>query len=153
MDEKLLPENILKKAHISTGGEYSWHKEDFIEVIEAARSIGLASIGGNVQYIFPDGIYDLYWLTYDSKDWKPGEAWADYVDRSATEVIEGFMKLCSTTNFHDIAREERFAHKRVILEGEPNSNLWFINYFMSEASIPAFENWKKMMNGHLKASG
>jgi hypothetical protein len=28
--------------------------------------------------------------------------------------------------------------------------LWFVIYFMNEASIPMFEDWRKMMGDHLK---
>jgi hypothetical protein len=145
MDEKLLPEHIIKKAHITPTDEYSWKKEDFEEVIEAARSVGLASIGGSPQFKFSYGTYELYWINYDSQDRKPGEAWASYVDRSANEVLAAFRQLCSTTDFRAEAGDWKS-----IRADDPIDYLWFVIYFMREASIPMFDDWRKLMGDHLK---
>ena len=103
MDEQLLPKHIISRAHITLPSEYSWKKEDIEEVIEAARSIGLASLGGQVQFITPYGVYELYWLNYNSQDQVPGETWASYVDRCASEVIVEFRRLCANTDFRQVA--------------------------------------------------
>ena len=145
MDEKLLPEHIVEKAHITLPDEYSWKKEDFEEVIEAARSVGLVSIGGSPQFIFPYGTYELYWINYDFQDRKPGEAWSSYVDRSSEEIIGNFRRLCSNRDFRAEAGDWKS-----IRADDPVDYLWFVIYFMSEASIPMFEQWQKTMGDHLK---
>jgi hypothetical protein len=60
MDEGLLPKQLLEKAHISPDGEYAWRKEDIPVVLEAARSIGLAPVGGQPQFIIPEYICDVH---------------------------------------------------------------------------------------------
>ena len=90
--ELKLPQSILNKA-IKKGNEYGWKKEDVLEVIETARKLGLATIGGQVQYVLPQGTCELYWLSYDSSDRRRGERWSDYSDRSALECSEKFIKI------------------------------------------------------------
>ena len=134
MDEKLLPSHIIKKAHI-TSNEYSWKKDDFEEVIEAARFVGLASIGGSPQFIFPDGISELYWINYDSQDRKQGETWASYVHRSAEEVIANFRQVCASREF------QAEVWDRTSIQPDNLDHLWFVIYFMREASTPKYEEW------------
>lgn len=108
-------------------------------------------LGGEVQFIFPYGTYELYWLHYDSQDLKPGEAWASYVDRSASEVVADFKRLCDTTNFRVEAGDWRGIRAEVPEDAiDLIDYLWFVIYFMNEASIPMFEDWRKMMGDHLK---
>ena len=47
MEEFKLPKNLLDKA-IKSGNEYGWRKANVLEVIEAARQIPMATIGGEV---------------------------------------------------------------------------------------------------------
>jgi len=90
--ELKLPAHFLEKA-IKSGNEYGWKKGDVLDVIEAARQTHLAAIGGQVQYIWPDAICELYWLSYDSEDRKTKEEWVSYCNRTAFECSEKFKKL------------------------------------------------------------
>ncbi|MHB9026376.1 MAG: hypothetical protein ACYC7E_19730 [Armatimonadota bacterium] len=85
--EEQLPPDILRRA-VRSGHEYGWRKDDVIRAIEAARDAGLATLGGQAQFVFPERIFDLYWLHYDPADWRQDETWHDYVARSARESIE-----------------------------------------------------------------
>ncbi len=100
--EQRLPKSILDKAIKSTN-EFGWAQEDFPEVIEAARKIKLAVIGGQVQYVLPDGICELYWLSYDPAERQINETWLTYCDRTANECLEKFNKLIATTNIEEEA--------------------------------------------------
>jgi hypothetical protein len=80
--EQRLPISILDKAIKSTN-EFGWIQEDFSEVIKAARNAQLAVIGGQVQYVLPDGTCELYWLSYDPADRQINEPWLAYCDRTA----------------------------------------------------------------------
>src|SRR5580693_7675601 len=93
--ELKLPEYLLEKA-IKSGNEYGWKKADVLEVIETARQIRMGTIGGQVQYVWPDATCELYWLSYDSEDRKDKENWAEYCDRTAFECSEKFKKLIIT---------------------------------------------------------
>ncbi len=96
-EEQRLPKHILDKA-LKSSGEYGWRQQDFSEVIEAARKAKLAIIGGQVQYVLPDGTCELYWLSYDPADRHINEPWLTYCDRSAKECLQKFNKLIATTN-------------------------------------------------------
>ena len=99
--EQRLPKSILDKA-IKSINEFGWRQEDFLEVIEAAKQTHLAIIGGQVQYVLPDGTCELYWLSYDPTDRQLNETWLTYCDRTANECLEKFNKLIATT---DIEKE------------------------------------------------
>jgi hypothetical protein len=95
--EQRLPKSILDKAIKSTN-EFGWRQEDFLEVIEAARQKFLAIVGGQVQYVLPDGTSELYWLSYDSTEREPSETWLTYCNRTAEECLDKFSKLIATTD-------------------------------------------------------
>lgn len=95
--EQRLPKSILDKAIKSTN-EFGWTQEDFLEVIEAAKKTKLAVIGGQVQYVFPDGTCELYWLSYDSAGRQINEPWSIYCERTAKECLENFYQLIAITN-------------------------------------------------------
>lgn len=96
-EELRLPRNLLDKAIIS-GNEYGWRQYDLLDVIEAARQIPMAVLGGQVQYILPNGTYELYWLDYDSSNRKEGEEWKSYCKRSANECSSKVSQLFSNTD-------------------------------------------------------
>src|ERR1700712_871574 len=96
--ERRLPEKILNKA-IKSGNEFGWQQTDFIETIEAARKLKIGIVGGQVQYVFPDGTCELYWLSYDSGERQAGENWLKYCNRTADETINKFKDLITKTDF------------------------------------------------------
>jgi hypothetical protein len=72
--ESSLPQAILDNASLR-GNEYAWQQADVIATIQAAATQQLASIGGQAQFRFPNGTYEMYWLNYDaslSRLAKPG---------------------------------------------------------------------------------
>jgi hypothetical protein len=98
IEEKRLPETILRKA-IKNGNEFGWRQTDFIETIETARKLKLGIVGGQVQYVLPDGTCELYWLAYDPAERQTGENWIKYCNRTADETINKFKDLISKTDF------------------------------------------------------
>ena len=100
--ERRLPKSILDKAIKSTN-EFGWTQTDFLEVIEAARQINIAIIGGQVQYVLPDGTCELYWLSYDPDNRQINEQWRSYCDRTAKECLDKFHKLITTTDIENEA--------------------------------------------------
>jgi hypothetical protein len=99
--ESKLPISILNKA-VKSGMEFGWKQSDFLEVIEIARQLKIAIMGGQVQYLLPEGTCELYWLAYDPTPRKQNETWTDYCDRTAHECKEKFNKLIMQT---DIEKE------------------------------------------------
>ena len=97
-EEYRLPKDARDKA-IESENEFGWRQQNFKEIIEVAKQIPMAIIGGQVQYVFEDGTCELYWLSYNSKKRQENEKWLPYCNRTASEVIEQFDKLINETDF------------------------------------------------------
>jgi hypothetical protein len=128
-EEYRLPKQIREKA-IESGNEFGWKLKDFKEVVEAARQVPMAVVGGQVQYVFNDGTCELYWLKYDTKERNPNELWFDYCNRTADECLEKFNNIISTK---DIEKEALESFKFIAEKKEKKVNLEnhkiFILYF------------------------
>jgi hypothetical protein len=136
MEEDRLPLALRDKAAISAGGEYAWRKDDIEDVIQAARVVGLVPIGGQVQFQFPDGTCEAYWLCYSASPQAANEPWATYVERSAQEVATQFGHLCATTDFAHEAMQWDFIRQKVQADGiNPLDHLWFVLYFGAESPV------------------
>lgn len=136
MTEDKLPQRIKEKAKISTGGEYSWRKNDIEEVIDCAQKLGLACIGGQPQFQLPDGTCELYWINYDSTERKHEELWGDYVNRTAQEVKAEFHRRCIETDFEKEAKEFYFLKDKMKEKDFKSTDyLYFVLYFNDESEM------------------
>jgi len=130
--EEKLPQEILSRA-VMSGRESGWRKDDVIQAIEAAARVGLATIGGEIQFVLPEGTCELYWLGYDSGEQQPGEAWANYVTRSSRECIAAIRRITSQI---DLIREgtENFTllHEEAAQGVNLEYYLVFILYFVDQ---------------------
>lgn len=97
-EEERLPAEILQKAIIS-GKEYGWLQKDVLEVLEAAEKIPMATVGGTVEYVFPDGICELYWFNFSPMERQSEEKWPAYCKRTKIEVSKNLLYLISDTDF------------------------------------------------------
>ncbi|UCG57338.1 MAG: hypothetical protein JSU70_21025 [Phycisphaerales bacterium] len=123
------PQELLSKGSISPGGEHAWKMEDVPKVIEAARIVGLANLGGQPQFQGPIGTAEPYWLDFGSTKRKTNEISQQYVDRSATETLTAFHQLCQSTDFEQESSDWshiKAAKKKGI---DPMEHLWFVLYF------------------------
>jgi hypothetical protein len=133
MEESALPESLRMKASVSVGGEHAWRMEDVEEVVLAARDIGLACLGGQLQFQFPDGICEAYWIAFDSTERQANEPWEHFVSRSAEEALWKFRQVCRDTDFQGIARKWGFISQKMDREGcDPKDYLWFPLYFQAQ---------------------
>jgi hypothetical protein len=127
-----IPKKILDKDVLS-GNEFGCRQSDFADIIETARQNSLAISGGQVQYAFPDGTYELYWLSYDTADKKADETWSAYCDRTAKECLEKFNSLILTTNIEKEALKNfKFLQDKKQSGVDINNFLTFIIYFDNE---------------------
>lgn len=130
MEEDLLPEHILSRASISSGGEHAWKMEDIPEVIAAAREAGLANLGGQPQFRGLFGTAELFWLGFSPVERKPNESWQSYVDRSASETLAAFREIVSSTDFQREGCENWIPIKEAKDKGvKLSEHLWFVLYF------------------------
>lgn len=123
-----LPPDVVNGASLR-GNEYGWRIHDFLGALSAAKSRGLACLGGQFQFRLRDGTYEMYWLNADSTNRCNGEAWADYSERSCSEVHDKFRDLVSKTDFAKEASKWGLISSAV--EG-----LVFVAYFETESSLP-----------------
>jgi hypothetical protein len=127
--ESRLPKTILDKA-IKSGDEFGWRKADFLEVIESARQLKMAIVGGQVQYPLPDGTCELYWLSYDPAPRRENENWLNYCNRTAEESIAKFEKLISGTDIEKEALDSfEFLKNKKASGININDFLTFVLYF------------------------
>jgi hypothetical protein len=131
--ELLLPEAVRHKASVSVGGEHAWRQRDVEEVLREAASVGLACLGGQVQFQTREGICEAYWLNFDPPSQRQGEPWSDYVSRSSNEALVGFLRLNRGTNFTSVAREWESIRTKMDREDyDPVDDLWFVLYFATD---------------------
>ena len=133
--EPLLPESVRRRASVSAGGEHAWRQHDVEEVLQEARTAGLACLGGQVQFQTREGIAEAYWLNFDPQPQREHETWSDYVSRSSGEALEGFRRLSRDTDFRSVAREWEFIATKMEREAyDPVGDLWFVLYFVAETT-------------------
>lgn len=133
MEEEKLPKEILDKASISKGGEYAWKREDIPKVLQAAKKIGLACLGGQPQFQGPIGTAEPYWINYEPKPRMENESWEDYSKRSLDETLVAFNRVCAETDFLKEAMTWEHIKNAVEKEGiNPLDHLWFVLYFEEE---------------------
>lgn len=128
-EEKYLPTEILQKAIVS-GKEYGWKRADFKEVVNKAIEIGLAIVGGQVQFNLPDGTCELYWHKYNTTERKSAENWMDYCQRTKDECLSQFEKLPTNNELIKEGIESfKFLKEKSEINAELNDFLIFILYF------------------------
>jgi hypothetical protein len=133
--EDRLPLELLERA-IKSGNEYAWRRADVARVIDAARAEGLACLGGQVQFLFPDGTCELYWRNYGSTDRRPSEAWVDYVDRSASECLSMSQQVpCSEDLEKDALASFAFLREKARLGADLRAAEVFVLGFHDDGGV------------------
>ena len=98
--EKLLPYDLLNRATLR-GMEYAWRLDDIPGVIKAAREADLVSIGGQLQFRFPEGpTCECYWVEVDTyQKVVMNLTWAERVTRTAEVALIDFCELQTRWDF------------------------------------------------------
>ena len=112
--EMELPESITARATLS-GSEHGWSIVEFPSILAEAATHGFACIGGQFQFLLPDGTCAMYWLSADSTPRRTNELWQDYVLRSEQEVRATFDRICSETDFIHEALQWEFLRQKATL--------------------------------------
>lgn len=112
--EQKLPDDLLKMATLR-GKEYAWTPENVPHVIASSKELGLAVLGGQLQFRVPDGTCELYWIDFEADDKQGSESWAQFVQRAAQQCQQRFS---DTIEKHDLLREGlesfRFLRKQLV---------------------------------------
>ena len=113
-----------------TGGEAAWRRADLPLLSNAARAVGLATLGGQVQLRLPSAIHELYWQDYDPGERRPDESWTAYADRSWKELLFLAGTLPSDEAIIDGAR--RLWPWLKLGDEEAIQAMWFVVYLAAE---------------------
>jgi hypothetical protein len=79
------------------------------------------------------GIYEMYWLSADSAERRPGEAWCAYAERSCAEVTQRFQERVREVDFRKEALAWTAVRQSIEQGSDPLSRLVFVGYFVTEA--------------------
>lgn len=85
-----------------------------------------------MQFRIPGGTCELYWLNFDPDDKSDSEIWQDYVVRSAHECITNFNRLCMTTDFVKLGKENFEVLQKMSETEDISAYLRFVLYFVTE---------------------
>ena len=94
MIENELPSRVQELARESFG-QLVWQPSVVKAAIDLAAEFNIACIGGTPQFHFPEGICDLYWLSFSVSERGKTESETTYSKRAAAEVLTKVDKLCS----------------------------------------------------------
>jgi hypothetical protein len=127
-----LPDSLISRATPS-GQEHGWSIAEFPTVLADAADLGFACIGGQFQFLLPDGTCEAYWLNADSTPQLPDEPWHEYVSRAAREVRDAFDQICAETDFIREAQQWQFLRDKLANpDFDVLQHLIFVAYFNNE---------------------
>jgi hypothetical protein len=126
----ILPPDISQGAMLR-GNEYGWSVSSFPDALAMAETHGYACLGGQFQFRLEEATCEMYWLEANSKERAQGESWVEYCHRSCSEVLRGFQRLLSVTDF----MKEVSSWPSVQID--PTKSLVFVAYFVSESDLAA----------------
>jgi hypothetical protein len=128
--ERHLPAELLKRASYD-GRECAWRVADIPLVIEAARALNMVSIGGQLQFRFPNATCEVYSMEVQPFcQMAPRLSWNERVAESARFALRQFTDLLSR---YDLVEEGRLMFP-VVFRGEeqqgrnPRDGMWFVWY-------------------------
>ena len=105
----------------------------FPDGLAKAEALGYACLGGQFQFRMDDATCEMYWLSADSTERRPGEAWCAYGERSCAEVMQRFQERVREVDFKTEALGWPAVRQGIEQGLDPLSRLVFVGYFVTEA--------------------
>lgn len=103
--EMFLPDT-LRSAACRSGGEWGWQPETIPLVIDAAEKLGLLNVGGQLQFLMPEGTCECYWVEVNALIGEPyGLTWAERVALSATAARQQMVDISRRYDFIEEGRK------------------------------------------------
>jgi hypothetical protein len=134
-NETKFSNHLLMRA-TARGRELAWSLPDIPKVIEAAEAANLISIGGQLQFRFPNGgTCECNWVEVDTfKTVSPDLPWHERVSKTSTAALSQFLTLQAR---YDFIAEGRRAFRRTFDEfetggGDPKDAMCFVWYVDAE---------------------
>ncbi|WP_167507787.1 hypothetical protein [Rhizobium glycinendophyticum] len=104
--EMLLPDT-LRSVACRNGGEWGWQPETIPLVIDEAEKLGLLNVGGQLQFLMPEGTCECYRVEVNALKGEPvGLTWSERVALSAKNARRQMVDI---TRFYDFIAEGRKA--------------------------------------------
>lgn len=103
--EMLLPDT-LRSAARKSGNEWGWRPEAIPLVIDEAEKAGLLNIGGQLQFLMPEGTCECYWVEVDALVNEPeGLGWTERVAFAATAARRKMDEISRRFDFVEEGRK------------------------------------------------
>lgn len=134
--EMLLP-GTLRSAACRSDNEWGWKPEAIPLVIDEAEKLGLLNVGGQLQFLMPEGTCECYWVEVDALMGEPdGLPWAERVALAAAAARQ---KMADISRRYDFIEEGRkaFAAPFAAYEatgGDVRDRMCFIWYLQTDRS-------------------
>ena len=109
--DALLPRPLLERATLR-GNEYAWPIGAIPDVIEAAKSANLVSIGGQLQFRLTEGgTCECYWVEVDTYSSVADDlTWDERVQATAEQGLRQFVALQNRFDFEAEGRSSFAKH-------------------------------------------
>ncbi len=145
MPPQILSPGILAEAThtgVFQSGVWRWKAAELPAVFQKAKELRIAAIGGDPQFVLPDGIHDMYWLSIEPAERADNETWEEYVIRSNDHCLALLTHQLRTVDFRKEARHETGSAKGTPEKGiDPLDHLYYEMHFNSEAERAELQKW------------
>ncbi|TAY69492.1 hypothetical protein ELH82_19450 [Rhizobium leguminosarum] len=135
----LLPDT-LRSAACRSGREWGWQPEAIPLVIDEAEKLGLLNVGGQLQFLMPEGICECYWVEVNALIGEPdGLTWVERVAFSAVAARQQMVDISLRYDFVEEGRKA-FADPFAAYEatgGNVGDRMCFIWYLQAEPPVIA----------------
>ncbi len=134
--EMKLPK-IIQSAACRSSNEWGWRPEAIPFVIDEAEKVGLLNIGGQLQFLMPEGICECYWVEVDALADEPKDlTWTERVSFAATAARQ---KMADVSHHYDFIEEGRRAFSTIFQAyeaagGDVRDRMCFIWYLKADQS-------------------
>lgn len=106
VEPELLLSDELRSLAYRSGNEWGWQPEDIPLVIDEAERLSLLNVGGQLQFLMPDGTYECYWVEVDALADEPdGLTWAERVALSAAAARKKMADISRRLDFVEEGRK------------------------------------------------
>lgn len=132
---EMLLSAVLRSAACRSGTEWGWRPDMMALVIDEAETASLLNIGGQLQFLLPEGTCECHWIEVDALADEPeGLTWAERVARAASVARQKMAELGRRYDFINEGRKA-FAAPFAAYEaygGDVRDRMCFIWYLEAE---------------------
>lgn len=101
----LLPDT-LRSAACRSNRERGWHPETIPLVIDEAEKLSLLNVGGQLQFLMPQGTCECYWIEVNALRGEPdGLIWAERVAFAARAARQQMVDISRCYDFVEEGRK------------------------------------------------